>query len=616
MPSIAIHGAEIYYQTYGKDQPDQAPILLIHGATSTGEGDWGAIAPALGRRWRVILPDCRGHGRSSNPQRSYSFKEMASDMAALVRALGYERAHVIGHSNGGNTALVILIEHPEVVQSAVIQAANAYVSPDLLEREPLVLDAERIAREAPEWMQEMIAAHGPTHGENYWRELLALTLKEILSEPNYTPEDLRRVQRPTLVIQGAEDPVNAPGKHAQFIARHIPYAELWLPAGVRHNVQLDAFSEWLQRVESFLERRGDDANEALHRLERDSYADSREWIFDLRARRENAPRARIVLFGQTLYPAQRQAAVERLEQLAAEDEAAPTIDADSVRVLLDDATPWALVNRCVADLRREPRNLSERVSQALLGEAARILEEKDGWAHVRMEHDRYLGWMHLSALHLCDRSKVQEYQAACQRMVRVDLLNAAASPDDVEICGKIPFGVRVQVQERTPGQAQIRLPDGRLWWVEDAGLLPSDRWPKPDAEGIAFTLRLMQRLIGVPYLWGGRTPFGYDCSGLAGTFWRFLGVNLPRDADQQYRVGMPVESAPQPGDLLFFGEPQEDGSDFRYKNITHVAISLGGDRMIHANGAAWAVSYNSLDPSSPEYRAWLRDNLAGIRRYA
>jgi len=61
---------------------------------------------------------------------------MADDMAALILALGYERAHVIGHSNGGNVALVTLLEHPEVVQTVIPEAANAYVSPDLLEREP------------------------------------------------------------------------------------------------------------------------------------------------------------------------------------------------------------------------------------------------------------------------------------------------------------------------------------------------------------------------------------------------------------------------------------------------------------------------------------------------
>jgi pimeloyl-ACP methyl ester carboxylesterase len=78
---------------------------LIHGSTITGAEDWSRVAPLLARQYRVIVPDCRGHGQSTNPDLSYSFKEMADDTAALVRALGYERAHIIGHSNGGNVAL-------------------------------------------------------------------------------------------------------------------------------------------------------------------------------------------------------------------------------------------------------------------------------------------------------------------------------------------------------------------------------------------------------------------------------------------------------------------------------------------------------------------------------
>ena len=69
--------------------------------------------------------------------------------AALVRALGYERAHIIGHSNGGNVALVTLLEHPEVVQTCIPQAANAYVTPYLIDREPAVFDPERVARSYP-----------------------------------------------------------------------------------------------------------------------------------------------------------------------------------------------------------------------------------------------------------------------------------------------------------------------------------------------------------------------------------------------------------------------------------------------------------------------------------
>jgi pimeloyl-ACP methyl ester carboxylesterase len=170
MAQIEVNGVQIYYETFGHERPGQAPVLLIHGSTGTGKDNWELVAPLLARHRRVIVPDCRGHGRSSNPNLSYSFQEMANDMAALVRALGYEQAHVIGHSNGGNVALVVLMEHPEVVQSAVLQAANAYVSQDLVEREPAIFDPERVERESPGWKDSMIALHGATHGPEYWRD--------------------------------------------------------------------------------------------------------------------------------------------------------------------------------------------------------------------------------------------------------------------------------------------------------------------------------------------------------------------------------------------------------------------------------------------------------------
>ena len=137
---IELGGASVYYQAYG-DAPStraHAPIVLIHGSTVHSHTDWDSIAPEVARRYPVFAPDCRGHGRSNNPTMSYSFKELAGDVAVFVRAMGHERAHIVGHSNGGNVALVTLMEHPEVVQTCVVQAANAYVTRYLIEREPKV----------------------------------------------------------------------------------------------------------------------------------------------------------------------------------------------------------------------------------------------------------------------------------------------------------------------------------------------------------------------------------------------------------------------------------------------------------------------------------------------
>ena len=257
MPFVSVNGARLYYETFGAAALGRAPIVLIHGSTQTGQADWAAVAPRLAAAgYHVIVPDCRGHGQSDNPHLSYSFAEMAADTAGLIRALGHEQAHVIGHSNGGNVALVVVLEHPQVVATGIPQAANAYVSADLLEKEPRLFDPNRVARDAPQWLHAMQALHGPTHGPNYWRDLLRLTLNAILTEPNYTPADLARVQRPVLVIQGANDGVNAPAGHARFIAAHIPQAELWAPEGVGHNVHQEREDEWVARVLEFLQRRG------------------------------------------------------------------------------------------------------------------------------------------------------------------------------------------------------------------------------------------------------------------------------------------------------------------------------------------------------------------------
>src|SRR5512143_1400942 len=126
MESLELNGARISYEAYGTDRAGRAPILLIHGSTITAQRDWAAVAPELARRYRVYAPDCRGHGRSTNPAMSYSFRELADDAAGFIHAMGYERAHVIGHSNGGNVALVTLMEHPEAIETCIMQAANAY----------------------------------------------------------------------------------------------------------------------------------------------------------------------------------------------------------------------------------------------------------------------------------------------------------------------------------------------------------------------------------------------------------------------------------------------------------------------------------------------------------
>jgi len=116
-------------------------------------------------------------GKSSNPNHSYSFSEMAADLAALVHALRFKRAHVIGHSNGGNVALLYLRTclcssdgHPTSCQrtrhTRNSRARDALFTPEWVEANDREL------------MEDMIALHGPTYGPDYWRDLMRMTLKK------------------------------------------------------------------------------------------------------------------------------------------------------------------------------------------------------------------------------------------------------------------------------------------------------------------------------------------------------------------------------------------------------------------------------------------------------
>jgi gamma-D-glutamyl-L-lysine dipeptidyl-peptidase len=588
MPYETVHGAKLYYETFGQPRPGQVPILLVHGSTQTGASCWNKVAPALADDYYVIVPDCRGHGRSENPNQTYNFREIAADLAALIRTLGFEKAHLIGHSNGGNIAVVMLMEHADLIQTCIPQAGNAWLTEKLIERELLVFTPDYIAEHYPEWMREAIALHEPFHGEGYARKLIDLTREEIIREPNYTPAAMAHVNLAVLFIQGERDGVNAHSRFAQGMARAVPYAELWVPKAIGHNVHDDILQEWLAKVTDFLARRGNPESEKLYRFRIDNYPDERSGDFDVHVGPDGQ------LSGRVLTPQRRDQALSVLARPAS---------AESIRVLITESTPWALLNRPVEDLRRGPSIHTERISQVRLGEAARVLESGENWTKIRLEHDGYIGWVHSNALFICDESAAKTYATDCNALVQASF--AEARDKTGQLLQKIAFATRVRLED-----GRLVLPDGQTWLVQPKDFTPLSEVPNPDAAGIAITLNLVCRFAGVPYLWGGRTPYGYDCSGFAGSFYAFLGLTLPRDADQQFAAGQLVET-PEPGDLLFFGEPDEDGD----VHISHVAISLGGKQFIHANGTDWGVSYNSFDPVSPIYRKWLDEFYQGARRF-
>jgi hypothetical protein len=145
--------------------------------------------------------------------------------------------------------------------------------------------------------------------------------------------------------------------------------------------------------------------------------------------------------------------------------------------------------------------------------------------------------------------------------------------------------------------AHCRLPDGRETWIERKHLEKVET--NADQPNGCRIIRTAERFLGIPYLWGGTTPFGLDCSGFTQLVYRINGIDLPRDASMQAedRRGETVEKdALFPGDLIFFATPG--------KRISHVGLALGKDTFIHSAGRGEGVRINHLndEPYADLYR--------------
>ncbi len=325
-------------------------------------------------------------------------------------------------------------------------------------------------------------------------------------------------------------------------------------------------------------------------------------VFDFSLKKENG---NWVLRGETTVPEARQAVEQMVDSLLS----GYTVRKEVVLLphpQLGDSN-YAIVRVAVANLREEPRHSAQLVDQTVMGSILRLLKNRQGWYLVQTGYG-YLGWMRKESFVHTNRQGVQAWRNA--KLVRVTALFTQifqqASEQSTPVANTVMNGVLQQIGNRG-SWVQVRLPDDRKGFIRKSDVTENlNHYPIGDELREAI-VKTAYRMMGVPYLWGGNSSVGSDCSGFTRTVFMANGIPLPRDARQQAMVGWEVNPEKDfsnllPGDLLFFG------TDDR---ITHVAISLGGTEYIHQSGD---VHINSLNPHSEIFSAYRFNTLKKIKR--
>ncbi len=275
---------------------------------------------------------------------------------------------------------------------------------------------------------------------------------------------------------------------------------------------------------------------------------------------------------------------------------------------------WGVVYNSVVAVRSEPRHAAEMVTQALLGTPVKVIEQRGDWRKVQLP-DQYVGWVD-GSLQPMTRERLDDYMALSKIIVTANHATAFEEAD----CHSLPVsdlvaGNILEVQSQFATFYQVRYPDGRKAYVRKSDVLPVNDWlASIELTGESIVKYALQ-LLGVPYLWGGTSTKGLDCSGLTRQVYLMHGIMLPRDASQQAMQGELVDtgndfSNARPGDLLFF--VSKTSNEHPVEWVTHVAIYMGEKRFIHASDH---VRIGSFDPVDPLYDAFNAKRYSLTKRF-
>lgn len=262
----------------------------------------------------------------------------------------------------------------------------------------------------------------------------------------------------------------------------------------------------------------------------------------------------------------------------------------------------ALVTISVANIRSQPKHSAELATQALMGTPLNVLKQEGSWYLVQTP-DRYISWVDAAGIQLIDQNTLDTWLEK-PKLVCTEMISYVYEDQLFEnLVSDLTAGNVVELLTESDGDYQVRLPDGRSGFVSKTDAIPYEIWKNTRITNDDNLIRTAMNMMGTPYLWGGTSPKGVDCSGFTKTIYFLNGTVIPRDASQQVLEGQEVDTDKnwenlEIGDLLFFGVPATEESKER---VVHVGMWIGNNSFIHSRGRVRISSFDPADENYDEY---------------
>jgi len=245
--SVPLNGIEMYYETEGAG----GPLLLLHGGAGCQENWAHAGRDQFAREYTLILPDARGHGRTTNPQKTITHRQCALDTLGLLDHLGIRKCRAIGLSMGGNILLHMATLQPERIEAMVLVSATMYF-PE--QARAIMAQVPGAADQPPQEWEIMRKRHklGDQQIVALWD--WARGMKDSRDDMNFTPQSLSKITASTLIVYGDRDFLY-PVEMAVEMYRAIPRSALWVvPNGGHGPVFFDAAAQFAQTALAFFRK--------------------------------------------------------------------------------------------------------------------------------------------------------------------------------------------------------------------------------------------------------------------------------------------------------------------------------------------------------------------------